>query len=192
MACLPRTRSARYGFSLETKEEHSLYNNANAFNYSMNLALACSMRRKRKPLEKFSSTRIPTKREKKKKERDVDGCSVGGAWRKERMHEASMLYLLADVGQGRTAGFQLYRYLSGDNDRMAIAGVAVQRASEVGWIHSGYPLRSIIHPFEVRIPTCNRVQQLHARVHTVERREMLNRAQHSESNEPGRENRIGS
>lgn len=142
--------------------------------------------------EVFQHSYTYKEREKKKKERDVDGCSVGGAWRKERMHEASMLYLLADVGQGRTAGFQLYRYLSGDNDRMAIAGVAVQRASEVGWIHSGYPLRSIIHPFEVRIPTCNRVQQLHARVHTVERREMLNRAQHSESNEPGRENRIGS
>lgn len=37
-----------------------------------------------------------------------------------------------------------YRYLSGDNDRMAIAGVAVARFDP---------------SFEARIPTCNRMQQ---------------------------------
>lgn len=115
----------------------------------------------------------PIKREKRRKEKERETW-VGLDGRKKRMRdEASMLYLSADVGQGRTAGFQLYRYLSGDNDRMAIAGVAVPQPSEVGWIHKWiYPLRSIIHPVRAAHPD----MQPHAttaRVHTVERKEML-------------------
>lgn len=121
------------------------------------------------------------KGEERQREREKGGwVAWRGAWvgldeEKERMHKASMLYLSADVGQGRTAGFQLYRYLSGDNDRMAIAEVAVPQPSEVGWIYKWIP--ASIHHSPVR--GAHPDMQPHAttaRVHTVERGEMLNRA----------------
>lgn len=126
-----RTRSLRYGFSLETKEEHS---RATMPMRSTALDEPCSRVfdvTKEEPARTRRLASTPIKREKRRKEKERETW-VGLDGRKERMRdEASMLYLSADVGQGRTAGFQLYRYLSGDNDRMAIAGVAVPQPSEV-------------------------------------------------------------
>lgn len=165
-----RTRSLRYGFSLETKEEHS---RATMPMRSTALDEPCSRVfdvTKEEPARTRRLASTPIKREKRRKEKERETW-VGLDGRKKRMRdEASMLYLSADVGQGRTAGFQLYRYLSGDNDRMAIAGVAVPQPSEVGYT-SGYTrFDPSFTPFELRIPTCNRMQQPRACTRSNERR----------------------
>lgn len=87
---------------------------------------------------------------------------VVGEWHepKEEEYKVSMLYL--GWRRPRNVEFKLYRYLSSDNDRMAIAGVAALGAAAartLGSMYSG-PVRSIIHSFECasqRTTSCNRV-----------------------------------